>query len=388
MPPTVLLADPAIRLAGVRTAGRRAAVVRRRPVRWGRVLIGALLTAVVLGLAFLHTWPPLATVMSGSMAPTIDTGDVVLLKRLDRPARVGDIVSVSVPDEARTRFGYPPVVIHRIVVIARDGAITTKGDAHRTPDPFSVPSTAVTTRVFATVPAAGRIVAFLGSTLGLLWLAAGGALLLGLPLLDRYRDAQRRDMDERETLQSALEAITDELERAREARGREAEELARTRAARERETEELARTREAADRELATLAAELRRTQEARERETEALAAELARTREARDLEVAEAKHELRLVTAAFNVRLLQLPAQIERAIAEAFAAAGQVPPPPPPIAPAPPVPTPDPFARRFVAASQFTPTPDLLGALKPAPPPLPWDAPPSGAAAAKVFAT
>ena len=254
-------------------------------MRWGRLLAGALVAAVLLGLAFLGTWPPLATVMSGSMAPTIDTGDVVLLKRLDRPARVGDIVSVSVPDEARTRFGYPPVVIHRIVAIGRDGAITTKGDAHLTPDPFTVPGTAVTTRVVAHVPAAGRIVAFLGSTLGLLWLAVGGALLLGLPLLDRYRDAQRRDTDERETLQSALEAITDELERAREARGREAEELARTREARDRETEalaaELTRTREAADRELATLAAELARTQEARDRETEALAEELARTREA-----------------------------------------------------------------------------------------------------------
>ena len=65
--------------------------------------------------------------MSGSMAPTIDTGDVVLLKRLDAPARVGDIVSVSVPEEARARFGYPPVVIHRIVAIAPDGAVHDQG---------------------------------------------------------------------------------------------------------------------------------------------------------------------------------------------------------------------------------------------------------------------
>ncbi len=77
--------------------------------------------AASCGLAYLQTWPPLATVMSGSMAPTIDTGDVVLLKRLERPARVGDIVSIPVPDEARSRFGYPPVVIHRIVAIDADG---------------------------------------------------------------------------------------------------------------------------------------------------------------------------------------------------------------------------------------------------------------------------
>src|SRR4051812_49445375 len=187
MSPTVLLADPSVRLAGMRPRRRYVrAAPRRARMRWGRLLAGLLLAVVAIGLAFLQTWPPLATVMSGSMAPTIDTGDVVLLKRLDRPARVGDIVSVSVPDEARARFGYPPVVIHRIVAIARDGAITTKGDAHRTPDPFTVPSTAATTRVVATVPAAGRIVAFLGSTLGLLWLTAVGALSIGLPPLGRF----------------------------------------------------------------------------------------------------------------------------------------------------------------------------------------------------------
>ena len=55
--------------------------------------------------------------------------------------------------------------------------VTTKGDAYKKADPFDVPSSALSTKVVATVPAAGRVFAFLGSTLGLLWLA-GGALLL------------------------------------------------------------------------------------------------------------------------------------------------------------------------------------------------------------------
>jgi hypothetical protein len=276
------------------------------------------------------------------MAPTIDIGDVVLVKRLDRPARVGDIVSVPVPDEARTRYGYPPVVIHRIVSIGRDGAVSTKGDAHSEPDPFTVPSTSLTTRVVATVPAAGRVVAFLGSTLGLLWLIGGGALLLGLPLLERYRDAQRRGQDERDGLQSALESMTAELARARE----------------ERDDRLVEATRDAT-----------------------------------------ESKDQLRLVTTAFAQHLEALPAQIERAIADAFAAAVPPPPPPPPISapvrrpspirPAPPAPTPDLFGRRFVAASRFTPppTPDLLGALTVAKPSVPWDAPPGMARAAVIGA-
>src|SRR4051812_28257531 len=144
MSPTVLLADPSLRLAGVPLRPRAPPpplCVARPPLRGKWLVAGALLAAAMLALAYLQTWPPLATVMSGSMAPTIDTGDVVVLKRLDRPARVGDIVSIPVPDEARARFGYPPVVIHRIVGIGPDGAITTKGDAHRTPDPFTVPNT-------------------------------------------------------------------------------------------------------------------------------------------------------------------------------------------------------------------------------------------------------
>src|SRR3954469_121184 len=207
MSPTVLLADPAVRLAGVRPAGRRAAVVRRRRVRWGRLLAGTLVAGVLLGLAFLGTWPPLATVMSGSMAPTIDTGDIVLLKRLDRPARVGDIVSIPVPDEARSRFGYPPVVIHRIVAIDAAGIVKTKGDARKQPDPFTLPRSALTRRVVATVPAAGRALSFAGSPLGLLWLASGAGLLIGLPLLERFRAAQQRVGEDRDGLQAALESI-------------------------------------------------------------------------------------------------------------------------------------------------------------------------------------
>src|SRR3954452_3157785 len=136
MSPTVLLADPSVRLAGVRTSSRVRARAARRTVRWRWIVVAWLVTAAACGLAYLQTWPPLATVMSGSMAPTIDTGDVVLFKRLKRPAHVGDGVSIPVPDEARARFGYPPVVIHRIVAIDRAGIVTTKGDARKQPDPF------------------------------------------------------------------------------------------------------------------------------------------------------------------------------------------------------------------------------------------------------------
>jgi signal peptidase I len=214
MLPTTLLADPAM----LRPARTRVAVARRAPrPRPAWILLAALALAAAAGVGHLRVWPPLATVMSASMAPTIDTGDMVVMKRLDRPAREGDIVSIRVPEEARRRFGYPPVVIHRVVAIAPDGAVTTQGDAYEKPDPFTVPSTSLTTSVVAHIPAGGRVLAFLGSPFGLFWLLSGGVLLFGTPLFDRYRAAQRRGNDLQDQLSAmtaALEKLPEQIEQA------------------------------------------------------------------------------------------------------------------------------------------------------------------------------
>ena len=66
--------------------------------RW--LLLPTLLMLLVGAVGYLGTLQPLATVMSASMAPTIDTGNIVVLKRLRAPAQVGDVVKVNVPDEA------------------------------------------------------------------------------------------------------------------------------------------------------------------------------------------------------------------------------------------------------------------------------------------------
>ena len=165
-------------------------------------------------------WPPLATVMSASMAPTIDTGDMVVLQRLGRPAQVGDIVVVNVPDDARSRYGYPPVVIHRVVRIAADGAVSTKGDARKDPDPFTVPRRALTAHVIGRIPAGGRLLAFLTSPLGLLWLGGGALFLVGLPLLERKREGQQTVAGElqqlraeRESAHERCDVLSQELQR-------------------------------------------------------------------------------------------------------------------------------------------------------------------------------
>jgi signal peptidase I len=182
-----------------------------------RTAAGSVAAACVGGMIALGTWPPFATVMSASMEPTISTGDVVVLRKLDRPPRVGDIIAVSVPSEARQRYGYPPTVVHRVVNVSPAGLITTKGDARPKPDPFTTRRDAVRARVVWTVPAAGQVVAFLTSTMGLIWLAAGVLLLIGLPLLERQRDAREAEQETLAGLRDELRGMSGELAALREA---------------------------------------------------------------------------------------------------------------------------------------------------------------------------
>ena len=193
----------------------RQGLIRR--VGAGRLALAILAVAAVAGLGYLRAWPPVATVMSGSMSPTIDTGDVVVMKRIDGAPQVGDIVAVDVPDEARSRYGYPPQVIHRIVRITPQGRVTTKGDARRENDPFAVPLDAVDTKVVTSLPAAGRALAFLTSTLGLVWLGLGALLLVVMPLFDRQRELQQREHDGIEELGSEVHVVLEEVVRLRAA---------------------------------------------------------------------------------------------------------------------------------------------------------------------------
>ncbi len=253
MHPTTLLAHHGL-VPLPRPAGRprTAAAPRRRPLRaaprivgepravrrwltlrprlssvgtaWRAAAVALVLALAVGGLGGLRVWPPFAVVMSGSMAPTINTGDLIVLERLRAPARIGEVVAVDVPDAARARYGYPPVVIHRVHTITPDGQIRTKGDARPQPDPFTVPRTAVDTKVIARIPSGGRVLAFFHSAPGLLWLAFGGLLFLGLPLLEHQREGRRREVYASADLHDQLAAVTAELAclRAEQARSRAA----------------------------------------------------------------------------------------------------------------------------------------------------------------------
>ena len=115
------------------------------------------------------------TVMSGSMHPTIDTGDIVVDRGIRaRDARVGDIVTFPDPGDSER------LLTHRIRSVAPGPggalAITTQGDANNAPERWTMPRDGRLGRVMLRVPEGGRALAVTRTP-------AGRLLLFSLPLV-------------------------------------------------------------------------------------------------------------------------------------------------------------------------------------------------------------
>lgn len=141
-----------------------------------RRALAVVVAVAALDLAASLTWTPVASILTGSMAPGIDPGDAVVLARLDGPPEVGDVVLVEVPETGR-RLGFPDTMVHRIVEIEGDGTIWTQGDARAERDPFPVTAADLDGRVVLRVPRAGFVLRLLGSPPIVLWLLGTGVIL-------------------------------------------------------------------------------------------------------------------------------------------------------------------------------------------------------------------
>jgi len=168
----------------------------------GRALLSLLFAAsLALALwasaaAFLGTTQWLAVTSGHSMQPTLVTGEAAVFVGV-APAdlRVGQIVEVDVPSADQHRYGYEPVIVHRIVGVFRGAGgeqILTRGDAQG-PEPFRVPASAVTGRLVLAVPAVGWLVLLLHSRSGLMMLVALALIYLAYTVLDQrwQREAER-----------------------------------------------------------------------------------------------------------------------------------------------------------------------------------------------------
>jgi signal peptidase I len=131
-----------------------------------------LLLAIALPLAFGAR--PLV-VLSGSMEPTLATGDVVVVKRVGpQDARTGDVVTYRNPEGS--------LVTHRVRSVRRSGEgfeLVTKGDANNASERWTMAADGELSRALYRVPLAGRVLARTSSPQGKLVLIVAPLLLLG-----------------------------------------------------------------------------------------------------------------------------------------------------------------------------------------------------------------
>lgn len=118
--------------------------------------------SVVLG------WEPV-TIISGSMAPVVQPGHVVVVEPYDgQELRAGDVVTYRDGQVDR-------LVTHRIASVGKDGTLVTRGDANAVDDPMPLTRDRIVGLGRLVVPAAG---------LPALWAHQGrGEMLLGLVVL-------------------------------------------------------------------------------------------------------------------------------------------------------------------------------------------------------------
>lgn len=160
-----------------------------RPIAsWVGVVVSRLVAGfavglvALLGIAALMGTRPLA-VLSGSMEPTVRTGDVVLAERI-RAAdlRIGDIVTFSDPERPGR------LVTHRVRALRAGGdrlAVTTRGDANTALEHWDAPSEAEVGRVRARIPLLGYLTVRLTTPWLRLAFVTLPALLLGAEALRR-----------------------------------------------------------------------------------------------------------------------------------------------------------------------------------------------------------
>lgn len=150
-----------------------------RRLREALLTVGAVLGAscLLLGLLAVTAGVHVLVFRSGSMSPTIATGDLALTRTVPASElRVDDVVSVI--DSGGNR------VTHRVENIAEQGdqrQLTMRGDANEQTD-SEIYSVNEAQRVFFVVPKAGYVVAWSTGPVGLVLLGGYGAFLLSVLL--------------------------------------------------------------------------------------------------------------------------------------------------------------------------------------------------------------
>ena len=159
-------------------------------------------------------------VLTDSMYPEIESGDLIICKAID-PAeiKVGDVISFFDPEGNGTS-----VVTHKVIeILNKDGALSfrTQGTNNNTPDALPVPAENLVGIYQFRVPGAGSVAMFLQTTPGLLV-----CIVLPIGLFVAYEVIRRRKFDKEK--QADTKALLAELEalRAQQAHAQQAQQNA------------------------------------------------------------------------------------------------------------------------------------------------------------------
>ena len=140
-------------------------------------LVAVLTAAVALAVVPKVLDGAALTVLTGSMVPTYDPGDVVVVRGVQDAAaevQIGDVVTFQPVSSD------PALVTHRVVdkVFSSEGtSFVTRGDANGADDAPLVPAQVKAVAVYH-VPWVGHVSLWLGARRGLLVAGVAGALLL------------------------------------------------------------------------------------------------------------------------------------------------------------------------------------------------------------------
>ncbi len=167
----------------------------RLALRFGEALLGGIVAGfVLLALApIILGWRPY-TVLTGSMRPGIQPGDVVM----DQPvkisdAHVGDVVTFSDPG----RDG--ALVTHRIRSITRGPVQTeveTRGDANTTSERWTIKTEDQVGRVVYVIPKVGHVAVAIRNPVGIVVLVVIPILLIGFGIVRKiWQDEDDEDDD-------------------------------------------------------------------------------------------------------------------------------------------------------------------------------------------------
>jgi signal peptidase len=177
--------------AGIGILNRVLATVRKNPIARVVILVGLVFLVTYGGMAVarfvMNTESPIMVVPSTSMVPTLNVGDIVIVKGVDpNTITVGTIIIFQSPSGSID-------IIHRVIGIVKEGDtlyFQTKGDHNPGPDPWSpgVPENNVKGVLVASIPYIGYVTLTLQGPLGIILIA----FLILLMVVFEYYDSKKR----------------------------------------------------------------------------------------------------------------------------------------------------------------------------------------------------